>query len=87
MFHDRIVESLKMRADRNCVGRIIDTFGFEPDITDESESTVIVTLYNTSFTSVRQFALQYYDEVEILDPTVREELKTAISTLAEKYKE
>lgn len=87
MFNDRIVESLKMRADRKCIGRIIDTFGFEPDITDESESTVIVTLYNTSFTSVRQFALQYYDEVEILDPTVREELKTAISTLAAKYKE
>ncbi len=85
MYTDKL-EYIEFLADKNIIDHIIEWFGYEVKILEQSEDKILVML-KASPLAMSHWAMQYINHVEVLKPlSLREHIKESIKLAAEKYK-
>lgn len=79
--------TVKFIADTDLIDELIDWFGRDIRIKEESESKMMVTLKCNEF-AMKYWALQYGEHIEIKEPeSLRRTVKAAVLNMAKKYAE
>lgn len=84
MFTDKVAR-VKLRVKKSMIGQVIDYFGTDFTVREETEDEAVIQL-RSSEQAMIFWAMQYGDFVEVLEPeNVREKIKESIRGMVEKY--
>ena len=84
MFNDD-VSRIKFKAKKYMMGEIVDWFGMEFTVRQETEEDVVIQV-NSSEQAMVFWAMQYGEFVEVLEPeSVRERVKGIVKKMMERY--
>ena len=79
------MDSVKFIADTDLMDELVDWFGRDIRIKEESENRMLVTL-KCNERAMKYWALQYGGHIEIKEPqSLREAVKAAVLDMARKY--
>ena len=88
MYTDTMVDRVRVKLDRNSLGGVIDLFGFDIDVYPLDDKTVMVDIHNVTEMTVIKWALQFSEQVEIMEPApLRSALAEKAAQLTEKYRQ
>ena len=84
MFTDKVAR-VKLRVKKSMIGQVIDYFGTDFTVREETEDEAVIQL-RSSEQAMIFWAMQYGDFVEVLEPeNVREKIKESIRGMVKKY--
>lgn len=84
MFTDK-VSLVKLRVQKSMISQLIDYFGTDFTVREETENEIIIHL-RSSEQAMIFWAMQYGDYVEVLEPeSIRNRVKDSIKEMAKKY--
>lgn len=84
MFTDKVAR-VKLRVKKGIIGQVIDYFGTDFVVREETEDEAVIQLRSSEQAMVF-WAMQYGDYVEVLEPErIRDKVKDSIRLMAKKY--
>lgn len=86
MFSDKH-ERITLYVNTDLIDQMVDWLGYDIEVLDESDPKRIKILIKTSPQAIKYFALQYINDVEILEPlALRKEIREILKESLKKYK-